>query len=212
MTDVLSLTDHAANRRDAVVEDPAWRTLKDAVEQVRTWQLADGSIDLAAEGAPSREAVTARIAEVATAVEALSPRLPHDAAYHRALVADLRRWADAGFGVPDFLDSLLAFQPAADRADGRHLTGARPGAVGVEVRERAGHEVSCFATGAFDAVEVVVGQLDGADLPSTQQRTLLQRAQLVQVSHTGNLSAQAAAVLISYDARSATAATNPSPS
>ncbi len=122
MTDVLSLTDHAAGRRDAVAEDPAWRALKDAVEQVRTWQLGDGSIDLAAEGAPSLEEVAASIAEVVAAVEALSPLLPHDAAYHRALVADLRRWADTGFGIPDFLDSLLAFQPAADRADGRqHL-------------------------------------------------------------------------------------------
>ena len=37
---------------------------------------------------------------------------------HRALVADLRKWADGAFDVPDFLDSLLAFQPAAGRADG----------------------------------------------------------------------------------------------
>jgi len=56
------------------------------------------------------------------AVEELAPRLPHDAGYHQALVKDLRKWADAGFGVPDFLDSLLAFQPAAHREDGlQHL-------------------------------------------------------------------------------------------
>ena len=122
MTDVLSLADPLDTRGDAIVADPAWLTLKDVVEQIRTWQLPDGSIDLAAEGAPPRATVAAAVARVVDAVEVLSPLLPHDAAYHRALVADLRRWVDAGFGVPDFLDSLLAFQPAADRVDGRqHL-------------------------------------------------------------------------------------------
>ncbi|CAM5489944.1 hypothetical protein SVIOM74S_07584 [Streptomyces violarus] len=52
----------------------------------------------------------------------LSPLLPHDRDYHEALAKDLGRWADGGFQVPDFLDSLLAFQPAANRADGlQHL-------------------------------------------------------------------------------------------
>ncbi|WP_408898402.1 DUF6421 family protein [Nocardioides sp. R1-1] len=107
---------------DAVVAHPAWRTLKDAVEEIRTWQRADGSVDFDAEGAPTRDAAAAATATVADAIEHLSPLLPHDAAYHRAAVADLRRWADAGFGVPDFLDSLMAFQPAQERTDGRqHL-------------------------------------------------------------------------------------------
>ncbi|WP_190109639.1 DUF6421 family protein [Streptomyces cinnamoneus] len=113
-TDILSV--------DRVVEHPAWAELKGAVEAIRPWQSADGSIDLTAEGAPPGDDVRARVETVIAAVERLSPLLPHDAAYHTALVADLRRWADTGFGVPDFLDSLLAFQPAAERADGRqHL-------------------------------------------------------------------------------------------
>ncbi|GHC47255.1 hypothetical protein GCM10010507_23460 [Streptomyces cinnamoneus] len=104
------------------MEHPAWAELKGAVEAIRPWQSADGSIDLTAEGAPPGDDVRARVETVIAAVERLSPLLPHDAAYHTALVADLRRWADTGFGVPDFLDSLLAFQPAAERADGRqHL-------------------------------------------------------------------------------------------
>ncbi|GAA3074877.1 DUF6421 family protein [Streptomyces olivoverticillatus] len=107
---------------DRVVEHPAWAALKAAVETIRPWQSADGSIDLEAEGAPPGPAVRAEFDLVIAAVEQLSPLLPHDAAYHRALVADLRKWADTGFGVPDFLDSLLAFQPAAERADGlQHL-------------------------------------------------------------------------------------------
>lgn len=105
-----------------VVDHPAWRALKTAVEAIRPAQSKDGSIDFDAEGAPSRAAVRERLDRVITAVTELSPLLPHDAAYHRALVGDLRRWADEGFGVPDFLDSLLAFQPARQRADGRqHL-------------------------------------------------------------------------------------------
>ncbi|MGW1979503.1 DUF6421 family protein [Streptomyces sp. NPDC001889] len=105
-----------------VVEHPAWSRLKSAVGEIRPWQSPDGSIDFEAEGAPSRAAAESAVARVADAVDELSPLLPHDSAYHRALVADLRTWADGAFGVPDFLDSLLAFRPAADRAHGRqHL-------------------------------------------------------------------------------------------
>lgn len=106
----------------SVASHPAWAALKDAVETVRTAQSKDGSVDFDAEGAPSRETLRAELDRVIVSVEELSPLLPHDAAYHRALVADLRRWADGGFGVPDFLDSLLAFQPARGREDGlQHL-------------------------------------------------------------------------------------------
>lgn len=105
-----------------VVEHPAWPVLKDAVERIRPWQAKDGSIDFTAEGAPERADAEEAVNRVAAAVEELSPLLPHDADYHRALVQDLRRWAEGGFEVPDFLDSLLAFQPAANRADGlQHL-------------------------------------------------------------------------------------------
>ena len=105
-----------------VVDHPAWHTLKTAVEAIRPAQSKDGSIDFDAEGAPSRSDVRERLDRVVAAVAELSPLLPHDAEYHRALIADLRRWADEGFGVPDFLDSLLAFQPARERVDGRqHL-------------------------------------------------------------------------------------------
>ncbi|WP_205014178.1 DUF6421 family protein [Nocardioides albidus] len=101
---------------------PAWRALKDAVELIRTWQRPDGSIDFAADVAPAYQVAADAVGRVADAVEQLSPLVPHDAAYHRAVVADLRSWVDGGFGVPDFLDSLLAFEPARERIDGRqHL-------------------------------------------------------------------------------------------
>ncbi|MGW1818246.1 DUF6421 family protein [Streptomyces sp. NPDC002125] len=105
-----------------VVEHPAWPSLKSAVEELRPWQSKDGSIDFTAEGAPTAAQAEAVVTRVTTAVEQLSPLLPHDETYHRALVEDLRRWAADGFGVPDFLDSLLAFQPARNRVDGvQHL-------------------------------------------------------------------------------------------
>ncbi|WP_405970310.1 DUF6421 family protein [Streptomyces sp. NBC_00988] len=105
-----------------VVEHPAWPVLKDAVERIRPWQSKDGSIDFDAEGAPGRTEAESAMRRVTGAVEELSPLLPHDAAYHAALVRDLGQWAYDGFQVPDFLDSLLAFQPAANRRDGlQHL-------------------------------------------------------------------------------------------
>jgi hypothetical protein len=105
-----------------VVGHPAWPLLKEAVEDIRSWQSADGSIDFDAADAPSQDAAREAAARVISTIEQLAPLLPHDAAYHRALIADLRRWADDGFGVPDFLDALLAFHPAAHREDGlQHL-------------------------------------------------------------------------------------------
>ncbi|MBO3682486.1 DUF6421 family protein [Streptomyces sp. NEAU-YJ-81] len=124
MTEILSspIAEGGVLSAERVVEHPAWPTLKDAVETFRPWQSKDGSIDFDAEGAPTRETAAATIARVIEAIEKLAPLLPHDADYHRAVVADLRRWAEGGFGVPDFLDSLLAFQPARTRADGlQHL-------------------------------------------------------------------------------------------
>ena len=105
-----------------VVEHPAWPVLKDAVELIRPWQSKDGSIDFEAEGAPGRAEAEDAVRRVVEAVRELSPLLPHDADYHEALAKDLDRWAEGGFEIPDFLDSLLAFQPAANRADGlQHL-------------------------------------------------------------------------------------------
>lgn len=124
MTEIL-VQDNAArgvSPAERVIEHPAWPTLKNAVEEIRPWQSKDGSIDFDAEGAPTRAVVDAALHRVIDAVEELAALLLHDAAYHHALVADLRKWADNAFGVPDFLDSLLAFQPAADRVDAlQHL-------------------------------------------------------------------------------------------
>jgi hypothetical protein len=103
----------------AALADPAWAGLKDAVTRLREMQAKDGSIDLAVhDAAVARELVEAMV----PAIERLATHLPHDAAYLAAVVVDLRRWADGGFGVPDFLDSLLLFRPETQRQDGlQHL-------------------------------------------------------------------------------------------
>ncbi|WLW57142.1 DUF6421 family protein [Streptomyces sp. YU58] len=124
MTEILvqSASGERVSPATRVVEHPAWAVLKDAVEQIRPWQSKDGSIDFEAERAPDPADAELAVRGVVHAVEELSPLLPHDRAYHEALVKDLHRWVDGGFRVPDFLDSLLAFQPAANRADGlQHL-------------------------------------------------------------------------------------------
>ncbi|MEU4079442.1 hypothetical protein DEJ45_31755 [Streptomyces venezuelae] len=124
MTEILvqDVTGEGISTDARVIDHPAWPELKNAVEEIRAWQSADGSIDFEVEGAPARAFAELTLDRVTAAVEQLSPLVPHDAAYHRALVSDLRKWAESGFTVPDFLDSLLAFQPAADRVDGlQHL-------------------------------------------------------------------------------------------
>ncbi|WP_030056581.1 MULTISPECIES: DUF6421 family protein [Streptomyces] len=98
---------------------PAWQRLKEAVETLRPLQSKDGSIDLSA---VQRHTVDPLVATVRAAVEELAPSFPHDAAYLAAVDADLAKWADTGYREPDFLDSLLAFQPADQREDGlEHL-------------------------------------------------------------------------------------------
>lgn len=108
-----------------VVEDAAtaessaaWAQLKEAATALRELQIKDGSIPDAAHHATARDLVAALTA----GIRALAPAFPHDAAYLAASVVDFDRWVADGFGVPDFLDSLQAFQPQEHRVDGiRHL-------------------------------------------------------------------------------------------
>jgi hypothetical protein len=96
----------------------AWRMLKDAATAIRELQIKDGSIPQAADHDTAREHVAAIVA----GIRALAPAFPHDAEYLDASVRDFERWVSEGFGVPDFLDSLVAFQPQQHRVDGiRHL-------------------------------------------------------------------------------------------
>jgi len=103
---------------DDVEHDPAWLRLKTAATALQALQAKDGSVP----EADARPEASALVEEIVIAIEALAPRFPHEADYLAAAVRDLRRWRDEGFGVPDFLDALVAFQPQRHRVDGlRHL-------------------------------------------------------------------------------------------
>jgi hypothetical protein len=102
-----------------VLEDAAaWTRIKTAVTAIRPFQAQDGSLPDRKNHAAARQLV----ATIADGLEEFATLLPHDADYLNAAANDFRRWATAGFGVPDFLDSLSAFQPQRDRIDGlEHL-------------------------------------------------------------------------------------------
>jgi len=99
-----------------LANNPAWLRLKAAAEQVQPLQVKDGSVP------EYKEAAIPLVQEITASITELAPLFPHDAAYLAELVDDFDRWIDGGLEVPDFLDSLQAFQPQLDRVDGlRHL-------------------------------------------------------------------------------------------
>nr|WP_246846679.1 DUF6421 family protein [Humibacter ginsenosidimutans] len=101
-----------------VATDPAWLELKAAATSIQADQIKDGSIPDAARHADAR----AHVDTIVASIRDLTPLFPHDADYLETLQRDFARWADDGFGVPDFYDSLVAFQPQQHRVDGlRHL-------------------------------------------------------------------------------------------
>ena len=101
-----------------VETQPAWLRLKQAATGLQALQVQDGSVPEHSDHEAAREHVRVIVLSIAE----LAPLFPHDAAYLAALPRDFARWADGGFGRPDFLDSLLEFQPQRHRVDGtRHL-------------------------------------------------------------------------------------------
>ncbi|MFT4225762.1 DUF6421 family protein [Micropruina sp.] len=93
---------------------PAWLRIKTAATDLQPLQAANGSI----EDAAHHERARALVSELIEGIAALAPQFPHDAAYLDAVQDDFRRWADNGFGEPDFYDSLIQFQPQQHRIDG----------------------------------------------------------------------------------------------
>ena len=102
----------------SLVESAAWSNIKTAASGLQALQIQDGSVPEEADH-PAARGFAETIAREVLSFRTL---LPHDAAYLEQLAVDFARWADEGFGVPDFLDSLQQFQPQLDRVDGlRHL-------------------------------------------------------------------------------------------
>ncbi len=111
-------TTATATRARITAENPAWGSLKAAATALQALQVKDGSVPEATD----HEAALGHVAAIIRSIEELAPAFPHDALYLELLVKDFVRWSEAGFGVPDFLDSLMAFQPQEQRVDGlQHL-------------------------------------------------------------------------------------------
>ncbi|MGO4784722.1 DUF6421 family protein [Cryobacterium sp. W22_MBD10_FK3] len=106
------------SRTPDLVHSPAWLRLKSAATALQAVQAQNGSVPEPGVHPDAR----ARVTEITTAVTELAGHFPHDADYLTAVVVDFDRWAAEGFGVPDFYDSLMAFQPQQHRINGiRHL-------------------------------------------------------------------------------------------
>jgi hypothetical protein len=126
----LNLLTWAAGSRVAAVQeatheapwtttDPDWIDLTAAVAALRPWQSKDGSIDGSVHSLTEASALVERICRD---IEALVPRFPHQADHLEATVVDLRAWAEGGFEVPDFVESLRLFRPDLRRENGvEHL-------------------------------------------------------------------------------------------
>ncbi|MGA1836824.1 DUF6421 family protein [Herbiconiux sp. 11R-BC] len=103
---------------DPVEESAAWISLKHAVAELQPLQAKDGSVPDPVDHPLARD-LAERIRD---AVAELAPRFPHDHDYLVAVRDDFAAWAADGFGVPDFVASLVAFHPERHRTDGiRHL-------------------------------------------------------------------------------------------
>ncbi len=98
----------------ALAGGPTWLALKAAATELQGLQAKDGSVPDPADHA----AATSLVGTITGSVAALAPHFPHDARYLELLAADFAKWVESGLGVPDFLDSLLAFNPQEHRVDG----------------------------------------------------------------------------------------------
>lgn len=99
-------------------QDHDWLRLKAAATALQALQVQDGSVPNPADHGEAAQYVDAIVA----AIRALAPAFPHDADYLDAACKDFEAWAAGGYPVPDFLSSLLAFQPQEHRRDGlQHL-------------------------------------------------------------------------------------------
>jgi len=96
---------------DELVQSASWRAIKAAALTMRPHQIQDGSIPDASVHSEMKDHVDT----LATHLETLARDLSHDHDYLMASAADFHRWAEEGFGVPDFYESLDAFRPAVDR-------------------------------------------------------------------------------------------------
>ncbi len=106
--DVLSLREMFSNH-------PSWLKLSGAIESLRPLQGKDGSIDLAANDLAQ---VKNFLESAQEAIAELTPLFAHQEQYLLQVQADLKKWEQNGFQIPDFFESLKLFRPDLERTDG----------------------------------------------------------------------------------------------
>ncbi|WP_219817093.1 DUF6421 family protein [Arthrobacter sp. GMC3] len=104
----------AGTNNNALATDPSWLALKHGATTLQGLQAKDGSVPNAEDHPAAREL----IATISASIAALAPHFPHDAQYLSLLQDDFAKWSEQDLAVPDFLDSLLAFNPQEHRIDG----------------------------------------------------------------------------------------------
>ena len=98
-----------------LAEHGAWLRIKTAIAELQPLQNAKGAVEDAGDHARAAELMT----EIAAGIRELAPLFPHNAEYMEQSARDFERWVETGVGnEPDFLDSLMLFQPQENRVDG----------------------------------------------------------------------------------------------
>ncbi|NBU31648.1 MAG: hypothetical protein EBS36_00535 [Actinobacteria bacterium] len=92
----------------------SWLKLASAIEALRPMQDKDGSINT---DKHEVRAVTKQVELVLEGIAELAPNFPHQEQYLKQVNLDIQTWAESGFQVPDFFDSLELFRPDLDRRD-----------------------------------------------------------------------------------------------
>ena len=102
-------------RRSPALDHPAWAGMVASIEALRPALAADGSLN---PEIISVDQARSHIAALASSIRELMPLFPHQRDHLEQTLTDLDAWADRGFGIPDFLDSLMLFRPDRYRQDG----------------------------------------------------------------------------------------------
>ena len=102
---------------ELAIDSAAWQEIKSAVNELRSLQQPNGSVESSAD-----ESAAASVERIVRALEAIRPIFSHQSAYLAALLTDLASWKSSAFAKPDFAASLAAFEPQRHRRDGiEHL-------------------------------------------------------------------------------------------
>lgn len=96
-----------------IVNSSAWEVIKSACLTLRGHQVQDGSI-------PEKSVhklCGVAVAGIASSLREMATQITHDKEYLLACADDFDGWADSGFTIPDFYESLSAFHPEKTRVN-----------------------------------------------------------------------------------------------